>query len=293
MQTQTDVELVVDARAKLGEGPVWDDREQVLWWLDIVSSVLHRYDPDTEDTSLQLQEPVTAVVPRSAGGLMGTVADGFATIDTETGRLNRVAACSTGSQPMRMNDGKCDPQGRFWAGTMTFDFTPGASLYRLDPGGNVTTVLEDVKLSNGLGWSPDDKTMYYIDTMTHGIDAFDFAPESGEISNRRRLVTIDEAEGLPDGMTVDTEGFLWVALFDGFAVRRYTPDGEIDGDVRLPVGQVTCPAFGGADLGDLYVTTAAEGIRQDDTPGAGGLYRFRPGVKGLPTNRFADEHGDG
>lgn len=289
MRTQTDVELVADARAKLGEGPVWDEREAALWWLDIMSAALHRFDPASgEDETIALEQPITALVPRRTGGLVGTTADGFAEIEANTGHVRPLASVDgIDAASMRMNDGKCDPQGRFWAGTMTFDFSPGAHLYRLNADASVTAILGDVKLSNGLGWSPDERIMYYIDTMAHGIDAFDYDAATGEPSGRRRLVTIDEADGLADGMTVDAEGCLWVALFDGFAVRRYAPDGSIDRDVRLPVGQVTCPAFGGEDLGDLYVTTAAEGIRPDDSPGAGGLYRLRPGVAGLPTNGYA------
>lgn len=289
MTIATDVELVVDARAKLGEGPVWDASENVLWWLDIHGGTIHRFDPGTgEDTSVVSDPAVTAMSPRASGGFVATIPDGYVELDPQTGATKPLASIAIpADRPMRMNDGKCDPQGRFWAGTMTFDFEPGAALHRLDPDGSVRTVVPDVKLSNGLGWSPDGTTMFYIDTMEHGVDAFDFDPATGDISNRRRVIEIDESLGLPDGMCVDAEGYIWVAMFNGSAVRRWAPDGTPDAVIELPVAQVTCPAFGGADLGDLYVTTAAEGIAPDPTPGAGGLYRIRPGVAGLPTNAYA------
>lgn len=289
MVTLADVELVVDARAKLGEGPVWDAAEGVLWWLDIMAGAIHRFDPGTgADTSVGAEQPVTAMVPRASGGFVATVADGYAELDPAAGTVKPFAPITIpDEQPMRMNDGKCDPQGRFWAGTMTFDFTPGAALYRLEADRSVRPILTDVKLSNGLGWSPDGTTMYYIDTMQHGVDAFDFDPATGDISGRRRVIEIDESIGLPDGMCVDAEGCIWVAMFNGSAVRRWAPDGTPDAVIELPVAQVTCPVFGGEDLGDLYITTAAEGIAPDPTPGAGGLFRVRPGVSGLPTNAFA------
>jgi sugar lactone lactonase YvrE len=186
-----------------------------------------------------------------------------------------------------MNDGEVDPSGRFWAGTMELGAAPGrGSLYRLGPRGEVTRVLAGVSISNGLGWSPDERTLYYIDSPTQRIDAYDYDRSSGAIANRRTVAEIDPASGLPDGLAVDAEGCLWVALWGGSSLHRYTPDGRLDRAVALPVSQVTSCAFGGPDLDELYVTSAWVGLEERE-PAAGGLFRLRPGVRGLPARRFA------
>jgi sugar lactone lactonase YvrE len=164
------------------------------------------------------------------------------------------------------------------------------SLYRLDANHRLVRVLIDVTISNGLGWSPDQRTMYYVDSATHGVDMLDFEPETGSVSNRRRLVELPSGWGLPDGMTVDEEGFLWVAFWDGAAVRRFAPDGRVVSVVTFPVSRVTSCAFGGEDLADLYVTSARDGLSEgelQDQSRAGGLFRLRPGVRGLPSQPFA------
>ena len=183
------------------------------------------------------------------------------------------------------------PGGRFWAGTMAFEVTPGvAALYRLDSDLTVSRMVSGVTLSNGLGWSPDGRQMYYIDSVTHGVDVFDFDPADGSLGERRRLITIPPGEGLPDGMTVDAEGGLWIALHGSGSIRRYLPDGQVDRVVRVPPKMVTCCAFGGPDLTDLYITTMCLGLSADGLraqPLAGALFRCRPGVRGLPPHRFA------
>lgn len=271
------VERVGDTDAELGEGPVWDPREAVLWWLDIPGARLHRTDPATGATvSTELGQQVGALAVRDSGGLVLATPDGFVAFDPATGRRELLAPVEADDGGTRMNDGKCDSRGRFWAGTMAYDFRSGAgSFYRLDPDGTVTTMLTGVTISNGLGWSADEKTMYYIDTMTGLVEAFDFDVDQGSISNRRPVVKITEGDGLPDGMCVDAEGCLWVALYGGSAVHRYRPDGSLDRIVELPVVNVTCCAFGGPDLSDLYITTG------------GGLYRCRPGVQGTPAHTYA------
>jgi sugar lactone lactonase YvrE len=193
----------------------------------------------------------------------------------------------------RMNDGKCDPAGRFWAGTMPFDPAPGSqsgAMYRLDKDFQVTKVLSGVTLTNGLDWTLDGQHMYYIDSMTQGVDVFDFDPATGNLANRKRLITIAPEQGLPDGMTVDAEGGLWVALHGSGSVRRYMPDGRVDRVVRVPPTMVTCCAFGGPDLTDLYITTMSFGMSDEAKraqPLAGALFKCRPGVRGRPPNRFA------
>jgi sugar lactone lactonase YvrE len=189
-----------------------------------------------------------------------------------------------------MNDGKCDPAGRFWAGTKDIEGRrPLGSLYRLDADLTLVAVLTGVTISNGLGWSPDHRSMYYIDSPSHGIDVFDFEMEDGGVSGRRRLVDMPLEWGLPDGMTVDEEGFLWVAFWGGSAVRRVAPDGHVVSVVTLPVSQVTSCAFGDDDLSDLYVTSARNGLGCDqlrEQPYAGGLFRFRPEMPGLAEHPF-------
>jgi sugar lactone lactonase YvrE len=281
-------ELVLDARAALGEGPVWDARTSELLWVDITGGAVHRFDPSSGlDRSFETGGFVGAVAPRAAGGYVLAVQNGFAVADRD-GDVRLLAEVEADRPETRMNDGACDGSGRFWAGTMNVDgVTRSGSLYRLDPGGDVTRMVANVTISNGIGWSLDDRVMYFVDTADGGVDAFDFEPETGAISGRRRLVTIEDGAGGPDGLTMDAEGCLWVALWDGWAVRRYAPDGTHLGTVDVPAARVTKPAFGGRDLTDLYITTAAADEPDPRQPHAGGIFRAQPGVTGRPANAFA------
>ncbi|HEY0416634.1 MAG TPA: SMP-30/gluconolactonase/LRE family protein [Gaiellaceae bacterium] len=274
-------ELVQDARAELGEGPIWDARSDELLWVDITAGVVHRFDPRTAtDRPFTAGSYVGAVVPRASGGYALAVADGFAAA-TADGDVTTVASVGHGAD-IRMNDGACDAAGRFWAGSMHLDERAGAGcLYRLDPDGAVTTICDGVTVSNGIGWSPDDTLMYYVDTPLERVDVFDYDGATGNVSNRRPLFAV-EGPGSPDGLVVDAEGCLWVAFWDGFAVRRYAPDGRLVDVVEVPAGRVTKPAFGGAGLADLYITSAAG-------PGehAGGLFVAEPGARGLPPRSYA------
>jgi sugar lactone lactonase YvrE len=186
---------------------------------------------------------------------------------------------------IRMNDGGCDPQGRFYCGTMAYDETPGAgSLYRLDPDGSVHVTLRGVTISNGLQWNTGGDTVFYVDTPTGRVDAFDFDLDSGSLSRRRPFLEIEAEAGAPDGMTIDTEDCLWVALWGGGAVRRYTPEGDLDLVVEVPATQVTSCTFGGPSLEDLFITTATTELPAEalsEQPHAGGLFRCRPGARGL------------
>jgi sugar lactone lactonase YvrE len=188
---------------------------------------------------------------------------------------------------IRMNDGACDPQGRFYAGSMAYDESPGrGNLYRLDPSHDVTVVLTGVTVSNGLGWSPDGKTAYYIDSPTRRIDVLRFDPETGRFANRRPLVAVPEGDGVPDGLSVDSEGGIWVALWHGSALHRYLPDGSLDGTLSLPVSNPTSCAFGGVDLDTLFITTSAQSVSLDVEPAAGALFSCRPGFSGQPIGTF-------
>ena len=211
--------------------------------------------------------------------------DGFASLDTTTGAVELLVPVEQDNAITRMNDGAVDSAGRFWAGTMGLKEEFGAgTVYRLEADGRVSKMIESVTISNGIGWSPDDRLMYYIDSPTLRVDVFDYDRQSGAISNRRSLATIDVPGAVPDGLTVDAEGFIWVALWGGWAVHRFSPDGQLDRVIRLPVSQVSACAFGGQNLDELYITSAARGVSTATEPHAGGLFRCRPGVKGVPAH---------
>jgi sugar lactone lactonase YvrE len=300
--------LAVDACDMIGEGPVWDVVGRRLLWLDNAVGLVHEATSDgkrswRESKRWNLGRTTGAAVPRSRGGLMVAGGTEIFTL-SEAGDTAPFARIDADPQSVKLNDAKCDRQGRLWAGTYAHDFRPGAgALYRIDPDGSVTTVLRDVGLSNGMDWSPDGKTFYYIDSFTSSVDAFDFDAARGTISRRRSVVTVPKGEGGLDGMTIDNEGCLWLAVFGTSEVRRYTADGELLSRVRTTAPNVTSCAFGGTDAGLLFITTAA--IRLPDpilplvgytaekadeaaaAPGAGGLFVCRPGVSGLPETPFA------
>jgi len=282
-----EAEVAFDAGARLGEGPIWSVTEQVLYWLDIERRSVHRFDPVTgADDSVDVGEMPGALVLRGSGGAVLAVESGFAVCGGWPFRPSPLAEVDGDRPDLRMNDGACDSRGRFWAGTMRKD-AAGAdgALYRLDPTGEVTRMLEAVGISNGIAWSPDDTLMYYVDTPTHAVDVFDFDPEDGSIANRRRLVDVDPADGDPDGLVCDSDGCLWLALWNGHAVRRYAPDGKLIGIVDVPTARVTKCAFGGPDLDDLFITTAGGGDAAE--PHAGALFHVRTGFVGCAPNLFA------
>jgi len=286
-------ELVLDARAVVGEGPCWDARRQLLYWVDILSHELHIYDPATStDRAINVGQYVGAVVTRAGGGVMLALHHGFGAFDPDSGQLEIIHDPEAHLPGSRFNDGKCDPAGRFWAGTLPLDNSPEiASLYCLDTDLTVRTMLTGVSNSNGLAWTQDNATMYYIDTPTHQVAAFDYDRTSGEISNRRVAFEVPSESGWPDGMCIDAEGMLWIGVWGGGEVSRWDPtSGSRVGGVRVPATQVTSCAFGGADLDELYITTARMDLDEAalaEQPFAGGLFRARPGVKGLPTFEFA------
>lgn len=286
-----EVELVVDAHAVLGEGPIWNPATEHLVWVDIMRSEVHEFDPITNiDSVIQIGRHVGTVVPRQCGGLVCAVDDGFVAVDDD-GRVTRLAHIEADIPTNRMNDGKCDSSGRLWAGTMPYDtVSPGVgALYRLDPDLSVHTVLHGITVSNGIGWSLDDTLMYYIDSPTRHVDVFDFDADLGTISNRRVLIDMTGDIGVPDGMTVDAEGYLWVAIAGGGQVRRYAADGSRDRVIKFPASLTSACAFGGPYLTDLYVTSISLSLSSHDLekqPHAGGLFRTRPGPRGLPSKAF-------
>jgi len=284
------IELVLDAKAELGEGAIWDDARALLYWVDIVGCSAHVYDPaSNSDRAIDIGELVGTVVPRASGGLMLALEHGFAHLELPSGKLDRICDPERGVSTNRFNDGKCDPAGRFWAGTM--GKAGSGRLYCLFPDLTAKVMLEGVTTSNGIAWDLDAKTMYYIDTPTQKVDAFDYDLDTGAISNRRTVVTVPGDMGHPDGMTVDAEGKLWVAHWDGWHVHRWDPKGgELMESIPVPAARATSCAFGGPDLDELYITTARAGIDDSalgEQPHAGGLFRARPGVRGVEAFAFA------
>jgi sugar lactone lactonase YvrE len=285
-------QLVADVRSTLGEGPVWDDREQCVWWVDILGESIHRTDPASgRDDVIPVGQMVGALGLRERGGLIVAVRDGFVSVDPAGGRIERVADVEADRPDSRMNDGKVDPQGRFWAGTTDIDHRPGlGTLYRLDADHTVHPILADVTISNGLDWTSDGASMYFIDTPTRRVDRFSFDPVTGSIDGRQTAVSIRPGAGGPDGMTIDAEDHLWVALWDGWAIERYAADGELELRVEVPAAQATSCAFGGPDLDVLFITTGRKDLPAgviSDQPHAGGLFACRPGVRGRPAHRYA------
>ncbi len=286
--------LILDVQATLAEGPIWDTRENVLWWIDINECRLHRFDPATnENKTFDIGQKVGTVVPRASGGLMLAVESGFAAYDPASGKLDLVADPESHLPLNRFNDGKCDPAGRFWAGTLEIveeDMTAG-SLYCLYPDGRVERRVPDVGISNGIVWTSDKKTMYFIDSPTRRVDAFDYDNETGEISNRRTAIELPEGMGYPDGMAIDSEDKLWVALWAGWGVARFDPTtGDLLEKIDVQASQVTACAFGGPELKDLYITTARrdlEGEALNDQPDAGGLFHIKLDVAGVPSTAYA------
>jgi len=291
-----DWEVVVPAGAELGERPFWDAATGTLGWVDIHAGRLHRYRPGVgvDEVHLEAGVPVSAAAPRRGGGYVLAAADGFRLAGPDGQPAAETRRPPGMARDVRFNDGACDPAGRFWAGTVAADRRPGGgALYRLDPGGRITLMLDGVTESNGLGWSPDGTTMYYIDSgePRPRIRAFGFDPVAGSLGPSRDLLTAPAELGIPDGLVVDAAGCLWVAFWGGSAVRRYSPDGELLAELPVPVSQPSCPASGGAALTDLYVTTAWEGMtpaQRAAEPLAGHLLRTRvEGVAGQPAAAFA------
>ena len=291
---------VFDGRVcRIGEGPHYDERTGWVVWVDILGArVLWRDLAGAEVGESPTDGHVGAAVPRRDGGLVLCLPAGPVLVDPDgtvrpLGTYAEADAAAGVSRPvdtptLRSNDAKADPAGRLWLGTMAYDSTPGAgALYRLDPGADTPRrILSDVTISNGLGWSPDSATMYYIDTPTRRVDAIAYDIDAGELGERSTFATIDDDGAFPDGLCVDAEGGVWVALWNGSAVRRYAPDGRLDRVVPLPTAFVTSCAFAGEEFATLVITTAAGSRAADGN--AGLTYSYEPGdVVGRPVDRYA------
>jgi sugar lactone lactonase YvrE len=284
-------DLLFDARTVLGEGPIYCTDDHALVWIDIPAQRVHRLGLSTgRKEEMDVGQSVGAVALRAGGGFVFALRDGFALADSFGGPLSLVAEVEKDLPHHRMNDGKCDRAGRFFAGSMADDETPGAgSFYRLDGQGRATAMFGGVTISNGLCWNADETAMFYIDSHLARVDVFDYNAGEGALSNRRVLFEVPQAHGTPDGMTIDDEGCLWIAHWGGGAVRRYTPSGKVDRVVEVPASLVTCCSFGGADHSELYITTASIGLTDEQRaqqPLAGAVFAVRTTTSGAPAHPY-------
>jgi len=290
--TSRGVDVAVKATALLGEGPLWSVPEQRLYWVDILQPALHASDPASgADTVLPLAEMVSALAPRRQGGFIAAARSGLRVLDPSIGLGETLAVPEAHRPGNRFNDGKCDRQGRFWVGTLAMDATPDAgALYRIGADGAVAAMVSGLHVANGLGFSPDGRCFYLADSARRRIDAFDVEPESGALSNRRVFVQFPEGQGTPNGLAVDAGGCVWVAMWDGWCVRRYDPAGAMRQRVELPVPRPTSCAFGGPDLRTLFVTSARVRLSADqlrEAPLSGSVFAIAAGVAGLEEPGFA------
>ncbi|RIH66453.1 SMP-30/gluconolactonase/LRE family protein [Mariniphaga sediminis] len=288
-------ELVLDTQSDLGEGAIWNHKTGELMWVNITGKILNFYNPKLKyNKEMFTGQMIGTVVPSESGKAMIALENGFYQFDPETGSKHFIIDPEKEISGNRFNDGKCDPAGRFWAGTMSLEGKKKAgALYRLDPDSTVHKMIEGVTTSNGIVWSRDHTKMYYIDTPTRKVMAWNYNNETGEISNPQTAIEVPEDMGFPDGMTIDSEGNVWIALWGGAAVGCWNPEtGELLRTIDVPAKNVTSCAFGDDDLGTLYITTARQNTNEKELkkfPHAGGVFKIRPGVKGVEACFFKDE----
>ena len=288
-------ELAFKTDALLGEGAIWNHKENTLYWVDIEGKKLHIYDPNKQsDRFLATESSPGTVVPYTEKEAVIALVDGIYYIDLQTGTTRILSDVESNRPENRFNDGKCDPNGNLWVGSMHYDQSKAiASVYRVKRTGETTTLIENVTISNGIVWSKDKKTMYYIDTPTAVIKAFDFNPDTSEISNERIVVEVSPEDGFPDGMAIDENDHLWVGMWNGDAVAQYDPVcGELIRKVIVPAHNVTACAFGGDNLDTLYITTSSLDMTEEEQqkyPDAGSIFKVVPGVSGVKSPFFGKE----
>ncbi len=291
-----EVELLLDAKAIVAESPSWDVEKHLLYWVDIDGKKVHIYDPSkNEDKAIEAGQYVGAIAPKKSGGAILAMHHGIYFLNFETEKFTFVFDPESDKPDNRFNDGKCDAAGRFWAGTMSFgEKEPLGSFYRIDRDRSVTKMFDKVTVSNGIAWNPDNTIMYYIDTPTKIVFAFDFDLKTGSLSNRRTVVRVPDGQGSPDGMTSDSEGMIWVAHWGGWRVSRWDPrNGKLMEVVDIPVEKVTSCVFGGEDLDELYITTASRGLSSEDLKKqshAGGIFELKTHVRGTPTYSYDEKN---
>jgi L-arabinonolactonase len=284
-------EVALDGAITCGECPVWVPEEKALYFTDIPGRTMNWFAPETgEHKSWEMPEELCSFALREQGGFVAAMRSGFALLTLESGTVDYIARPETDKPNNRLNDGRCDRQGRFWAGSMheprnQFD----GVLYRLGTDKSCTAVADNVMVSNGLAWSPDSTTMYWSDSRNSTVSAFDFDPQTGNATNRRVFFETSQEQGRPDGATVDSEGFYWSACYMGGRVLRIAPDGTLDREIAMPVRDITMVCFGGDDLDTLYITTSCEALspaQKVESPLSGAVFVADPGVTGLPEPKY-------
>lgn len=281
------IELVIDSKSDLGEGAIWNYKTGVLLWIDITGQILNFYNPKTGfNKAMFTGQMIGTVVPEESGNVLIALQNGIYDFDPVTGTKKLIVDPEEDKSDNRFNDGKCDPAGRFWAGTMsTTDKKEAGALYRLDPDSSIHKMINNVSISNGIVWNADATKMYYIDTPTQKVMSYNFDNETGDISNPKVAIEVAPEIGSPDGMTIDEKGNLWIALWGGSAVGCWNPEtGKLLRKIQVPVKNVTSCAFGDDDLGTLYITTARNSTTEEELEKyahAGGVFKTIPGVKGV------------
>ncbi len=283
-------ECIIDGKHLLGEGPVWEEQLGELFWVDIEGRKLHRYRPsDGRAQAYELDQKIGCAVPAADGSWLVGLQEGFHRLDLATGRSELLAKTLDGALGNRMNDGKCDPHGRFWAGTISGSGKKDGYLYTLEADGTAAVKVSEVGCSNGLAWNAEGTVMYFIDSVDKVVFAFDYDRATGAIANRRTIIAFSEEDATPDGMSIDSAGNLWIAHWGAWQLSCWNPNtGEKLVKVEVPARNVTSCAFGGANLDELYITTARIGNDEAslaEQPLAGGVFRVKLDVNGLPVQR--------
>lgn len=287
------IQCVAQTRSLLGEGPTWSPRDSALYWVDILTPSVHCYDNQKGvDTEVKVGSMVSVAIPKATGGLLVATPGGLMTLDLDSKNLSFFCHPESDRPGNRYNDGKCDRMGRLWIGTLDMGTAANrGNLFRVDADGTWKKMDSGFTVANGLGWSPDNKRMYFADSPRRTIYVYDFDLLAGTVSNRRPFITLDAGDGTPDGMTVDEDGCLWIAIWDAWRVSRYSPDGQEMLRIKMPIPRPTSCCFGGANLDTLYITSASVRLNEAAlaaAPLSGSLFSIRiPGVRGLPETTFA------
>ncbi len=288
------VELVVDSKCIIGEGPFWDEDTKKLHFVDLLDNKIYSYSDLEGLTNIKFDQNIGAVVVCEGGGMVAALQHGYYAINPETKETTLIGDPESNRQNSRFNDGKCDAKGRFWAGTMSKDLDSGygnplpeSGLYCLDADGTISKKLDKVVQGNGITWNKDNTKMYFIDSQLFNVQEFDFDIETGNITNGKVIIDVPKELGLPDGMTMDDEGKLWIALWGGGCVSRWDPStGKLLEKIKIPALNVTSCAFGGEDGCDLYVTTASLATDIDEYPNAGSVFKVRLEYSGMPSYKY-------
>jgi len=280
----TDLEHLISVQCELGENPLWSVTENAFYWTDIIGQCIYRYSADSgKRERFETGVQVGCFAFRCKGGLVMGAENGLALWDFRSKTVDFLIRFDEVKPPARFNDGKVDRQGRFWAGTMSD--RPENKLYRLNRSHQVTVMESGVSIANGTGWSPDDRTMYFTDSTARLIYQYDFDKATGNLSNRRIFAKVHDELGVPDGLTVDSEGFVWSAVWNGWRVIRYAPDGSIEREIKMPVQCPSSVTFGGKHLDELYITSARSDLTPEQRqaqPWSGDIFRLKVGIKGIP-----------